>query len=45
MRGYHPRMLKTPRTFLPKVNEEFVQRDFGLQLMLQERPGYAAPVG
>lgn len=30
--------METPRKFLPRVTDEFVQRDFGLQTMLQERP-------
>jgi len=29
--------MKTPRKFLPKIAEEFVARDFGLQSMLREK--------
>jgi hypothetical protein len=28
--------METPRKFLPRINDEFVPRDFGLQTMLQE---------
>ncbi len=37
--------MKTPREFLPKIDEEFVPRDFGLQMMLRETSGHPVAVG